>query len=483
MINAVRWKSEMEVLTPEEVAAIHEASLHILWHTGILMPLDEKRYDCLQDLGVKVDREKQKVYFPPQVVENALKKAPQRYTLYGRDPANDLPLDGTQGYLTLDGCGNQIIDLETGELRASSKAYLAQAVRLADALPQVGFLWPCISAQDYNPRIQPLHELQAMLVNSGKHVQAMTAVDPLNAEGTVEIAAAVAGGKDNLRQRPIISNFQCSISPLSYDGHGLESALIFAEAGVPAGFMNMQIGCSTAPATLAGNLALGNAEIVAGMAFLQIFCPGAPTFYGSCATMMELKRGGVTCGGPEDFLLQAASAQMAHFYKVPANVGTFATGAKASDWHAGVENAVSGSVSMFSKADMMCGAGLINGARIFSFAQCMMDCEIYEIVRRVTQGITVDKETLALDVIDRVGSRNHYMVEEHTIHHLKEVWQPTVIDRSLYDEWLEQGKPAPEEIAREKAKDILAKHQLSELENGYLVEEIIDAYEKMTSGK
>ena len=479
MINAVHWKSEMEVLTPQEVAAIHEASLHILWHTGILMPLDEDKYDRLQDLGVKVDREKQKVYFPPQIVEEALKKAPQKYTLYARNPENDLPLDGTKGYLTLDGCGNQVIDPDTGELKASSKEYLGQAVRLADALPQVGFLWPCISAQDCNPKIQPLHELQAMLVNSSKHVQAMTAVDPLNAKGTVEIAAAVAGGRENLRKRPIISNFQCSISPLSYDGHGLEAALIFAEAGVPTGFMNMQIGCSTAPATLAGNLALGNAEIVAGMAFLQIFCPGTPTFYGSCATMMELRRGGVTCGGPEDFLLQAASAQMAHFYGVPANVGTFATGAKASNWHAGVENAVSGAVSMFSKADMMCGAGLINGARIFSFEQCLMDCEIYEIVRRVTQGILVNPETLALDVIDRVGSRNHYLVEEHTINHLREVWQPTVIDRSLYDEWVAKGKPTPDKIAREKAKEILAQHRPEPLENEALVAEIIRDYEKM----
>jgi trimethylamine--corrinoid protein Co-methyltransferase len=479
MINGVKWKSEMEVLNNEEIMAIHEASLYILEKTGILMPLDDAKYDRLEELGVKVGREKQKVYFPPQVIEEALKKAPSTYTLYARNPENDLPLDGTTGYLTLDGCGNQIIDLDTGELCSSSKKYLGQAVCLADALPQVGFLWPCISAQDCNPKIQPLHELQAMLINSAKHAQAMTAVDPLNAKGSVEIAAAVVGGKENLRKRPIISNFQCSISPLSYDGHGLEAALIFAEAGVPTGFMNMQIGCSTAPATLAGNLALGNAEIVAGMAFLQIFCPGAPTFYGSSATMMELRRGGVTCGGPEDFLLQAASAQMAHFYGVPANVGTFATGAKASDWHAGVENAISGSVSMFSKVDMMSGAGLINGARIFSFAQCMMDCEIYEIVRRVTEGIAVSQETLALEVIDRVGSRNHYMVEEHTINHLKEVWQPTVIDRSLYDEWVAKGKPAPDKIAREKAKEILAKHQPLPLDNGNLVEEIIKEYEKM----
>lgn len=470
----------MEVLTTKEINTVHEASLHILEKTGILMPLDNPRYDRLQDLGAKVDRENKRVYFPPNVIEDALKKAPSNYTLCARDPENDLPLDGEHGYLTLDGCGNQVIDIDTGDVCLSSKESLGNAIRLADFLPQIAFLWPCISAQDCNPRIQPLHELHAMLLNSSKHIQAMTAVDPVNAHGTVEIAAAVVGGKENLKNRPIISNFQCSISPLSYDGHGLEAALIFAEAGVPTGFMIMPIGCATAPATLAGEIALGNAEIIAGMAFLQIMCPGTPTFYGSCATMMELKRGGVTCGGPEDFILQAAAAQMAHFYQVPANIGTFATGAKASDWHAGVENSISGAVSMFSKADMMCGAGLINGASTFSFEQCVMDCEIYEILRRVTQGCDVSPETLALEVIDQVGPGNHYMVEEHTVKHLREVWQPTVIDRSLYDEWVIKGKPSPEQIAREKAKEILAKHQPMKLQNAQIVQEIINEYEKKT---
>lgn len=255
MVSSVKWKSTMEVLTPEEIKTIHEASLLILEKTGIVMPLDDAKYDYLQDFGVKVDRQKQRIYFPPQIIEEAIKKAPSSYTLYARKSENDLVLDGNHGYLTLDGCGNQILDIETGKVCLSSKESLGNAIRMADYLPQIGFLWPCISAQDCTPKIQPLHELHAMLLNSSKHIQAMTAVDHLNAQGTVEIAAAVLGGKENLRKRPIISNFQCSISPLSYDGLGLEAALIFAEAGVPTGFMIMPIGCSTAPATLAGEIA------------------------------------------------------------------------------------------------------------------------------------------------------------------------------------------------------------------------------------
>lgn len=240
----------------------------------------------------------------------------------------------------------------------------------------------------------------------------------------------------------------------------------------------MQIGCSTAPATLAGNLAQGTAEILAGIVFLQAAYPGAPTFYGSCATVMELKSGGVACGGPEDFFLQAASAQMARFYRLPSNIGTFAAGAKAPNWHAGVENAVSGASSIFAGADMMCGAGLLNGARIFSFEQLLMDCEIFEIIRRTAAGIEITEETLALDTIHQVGSHNHYMAEPHTLAHLRELWQPFVIDRSPYEKWVFEGKRETLETAREKALWILKQHRPEPLEQGLEaeMEQLIDSY-------
>lgn len=478
-ILAARYHNVWEALSREQVEKIHQASLHILEHTGMAMP-HEKVQEALASAGARVDRAKNKVYFPPAVVEDLLRKAPSGYTLYARDPSRDLPLDGRHGYLTLDGCGLQVLDLEGGTVRPSTRKDLEDAVRVADGLEQIAFLWPVISAQDTPRRVQPLYELAALLANSSKHIQAMTAVSGRMARGSVEMAAAVAGGRGALRERPMISNFVCSISPLSYDTESLEAALVFAEAGVPAGFMTMQIGCSTAPATLAGNLALGNAEILAGMVALQAVFPGAPTFYGSCATVMELRSGGVTCGGPEDFMLQAMSAQMARYYKVPSNIGTFATGAKAPNWHAGVEGSISGSISILAGADMMCGAGLLYGARIFSFEQLLMDCEIFEIIRRTAGGLEIDEETLALETIQRVGSGDHYMVEPHTIAHLREMWQPSVMNRSPYEKWMAEGQKDALEAAREKAKHILQTHRPKPLEEGLPqeIEKIIKSCER-----
>lgn len=477
MITPVKWTATLSLFSPNDLEKIHLATLKILENTGVVMPLDDSRYQVLESHGAKIDRVSGRIYFSPDMIETALSVAPNHYTLGARYPENDLPLDGRHGYLTLDGTGVKIQDLHCGEIRPSVYTDLEDATRVADALPQIAFLWPCLSAQDKSPEVQPLYELFALLKHSDKHIQAMTAVTPSMAQGSVEMAAAVAGSKESLKAHPIISNFQCSISPLSYDQDSLEAALVFAHAGIPVGFINMQIGCATAPATLAGNIAMGNAEILSGITFLQCFYPGTPTFYGSCATMMELRTGGITAGGPDDFVLQAASSQLAHYYGLPANIGTFATGARRPGWQAGLENALSGAVSQFSCSDMMCGAGLTNGGTVFSFEQLLMDCEIFDMIRILNQEVIINDETLALDVIDRIGPQNHYMADQHTIRHLHDIWQPTVIDRLDYEQWVENGQPTSADNANLKAREILETHQPTVLQEEETLLEIIHHYE------
>ena len=479
MILPVEWKTGLQLLPKEDIINIHEASLHILEHTGMVMPLGKKRLNGLSDFGLKVDHKTNTVRFPPHIVENALQHAPESYTLHARNPENNLSLDGHHGYLCLDGTGLKVRDLDSGLIRKSTYNDLADAARVADFLPQISFLWPCVSAQDRPTATQPLYELQALMNNSEKHIQAMTAANPLTAKGTVEMAAAVAGGKASLKKKPIISNFQSTISPLTCSANGMEAALIFAEAGVPVGFVTMQIGCATAPATIAGNIALGNAETLAGITFLQLFYPGTPCFYGSYATMMDLKTGGMTGGNPEDFLLQAAAIQLARHYKLPITIGTFGTGAVSDDWRSGVENAISCAVSLFARGDMICGAGLLDGATIFSFEQLIKDCEIYDILRNVSQGMAVTPETLALDDIHHVGPQNHFMVNDHTLKHMHDIWQPTVKGCHSAGVTTVKGGSHSDMAAAEKAREILKSHFPDPPDNVELLKEILDTYDRL----
>jgi trimethylamine--corrinoid protein Co-methyltransferase len=465
------------VLGADKVCAIHEASLRVLSETGLSMPLAPERLEQARELGLVVDSGTRRVRFPPEIVAKALAFAPSSYTLCARHPDDDILLDGRQSHLSLDGNAVQLTDLETGELRSSVCADLEAAVRVADALDAISILCPALSAADCAPRMQPVVETAALLTGSSKHAQAMTVVDPASAGTAVQMAAEIAGGADALRRRPILSGFQCSISPLSYDAGSLEAAFVFAAAGLPTGFVNMAIACATAPATLAGTVVLTNAELLAGIALLQLFYPGAPTFYGSCSTAMELRRGGVTAGGPEDALLQAACAEMARFYRLPSCVGTFATGAKGIDWQAGVENAVSGVMSLLAGADIVYGAGLLQAAKVFSFEQLLLDCELFDMLGHLSADIPVDPESLAVEVIETVGPGGHFMEQEHTLQQMRKIWQPTLLDRMPLEAWKDAGRPTALGRARERAREILATHEPEPLRCEQQIREIVRARE------
>ncbi len=454
-------------LSPDGLARMHAASLRILEETGVAVGSVSIR-ERMAAAGAHVDGDR--VRLPAALVEAALGVAPRSYTLAAREPAWDLPLDGAHGYLSVDGSAAEILDPETGVRRASTEADLVQVTRLADALPEISFLWQGVEAGDRPVPVRPLHELRAQLENSGKHVQLMTAVTPLAARGAVEMARAVVGGADALRARPIMSSFQVSLSPLTFEGDALEAALVYAEAGVPAGFVVMAIGCATAPATPAGVLAQSNAEVLAGLAIVETLAPGAPTFYGACSTTMDLRTGLVACGGPEDLLYQAAFAQLARHYRVPSSVGTFAPGAKSPDWQAGLENGLSGLVSLLAGADMLSGAGLLYAARVFALEEMVLDAEIFGLLRHLGGGIAVDDATLAVDVIGEVGPGGNFLAEDHTIDHMRALWQPRLFDRGTWEEWEAGGRRGPRDRARERARSLLAAHVPPPLPDGMAAE-------------
>ena len=442
-------------LSPEGLARLHAASLRILDETGVAVGSAGVRAR-LAAAGARVNGDR--VRLPATLVEVALAAAPHAYTLAAREAAWDLRLDGAHGYLSVDGSAAEILDFDSGARRASNEADLATVTRLADALPEIAFLWQGVEAGDRPVPVRPLHELRTQMANSGKHVQLMTAVTPLAARGAVELARAVAGGADALRARPILSSFQVSLSPLSFEGDALEATLVYAEAGVPAGFVVMAIGCATAPATPAGVLAQSNAEVLAGVAILETLAPGSPTFYGACSTTMDLRSGLVACGGPEDLLYQAAFAQLARHYRLPSSVGTFAPGAKSADWQAGLENGLSGLASLLGGADMLSGAGLLYAARVFSLEEMVLDAEIFGLLRHLAAGIRVDDEALAVAAIGEVGPGGNFLAEDHTIAHMRELWQPRLFDRGTWEEWEAGGRPSPRDRAHERARSLLASH-------------------------
>ncbi len=244
-------RSDFRVRFHDEAAVepLHDATLRLLETTGMRFE-SPKALAILKKAGAKVDEGSDLVRLPRRLVEETLSLAPRAFTLGARDPSCDLQVGSGFTYGTTDGCGVEVIDWQTGERRSSTKADLEAITRMQDCLGSISFWWPTVSAGDCGETAQ-LHEIEAGWNNTSKHLMGMVQGETL-ARAAVEMATAVAGGADELRRRPVMSDLIGTVSPLLHDRDGIEAGLVFAEAGVPVCYVTMPNLGTTAPATKAG---------------------------------------------------------------------------------------------------------------------------------------------------------------------------------------------------------------------------------------
>ena len=209
------------------------ATLEIIEKTGIRFP-SKKALKIWEQNGANVDYDTMVVKAPAKLIEEAIKNCPPAYVLAARDEYQDLPLDGNHVFVGTDGCGVQILDMHTSELRRTGLQDVADIAKIADATEEIGFHWVPVSAQDKPAESRGLHELKAVWENSTKHVQTESVYNEAEAYAAVEMATLIAGNADSLRKRPPLSIMQCTAPPLGHDGGSLDAALIVADGWNPS---------------------------------------------------------------------------------------------------------------------------------------------------------------------------------------------------------------------------------------------------------
>ncbi len=462
-LEPIRPAYRLRILEDGQIAQLRTATLELLDEVGVHCPSTQAQ-GIYAAAGAQVDRETGIVRLAPDLVVEAMSHAPRHYTLGARSPGHDLPLDGTALYCATDGCGTETIDYVTRQRRPSLKADVAAMARVADSLSSIGFYWPIVSAQDH-PTCAPLHELDASFRNTVKHVQTETVMDAGMARYAVEMAQVVAGDTETLRRRPPLSSLICTIAPLAQDAGGMEAALILSAAGLPVGFMSMANAGSTAPASLAGTLAVGDAEIVAAMVLVQLAHPGAPVYHSLMPGIMHPRTGGYLASSWEGELLYALGVEMAHAWNVPVLAGVFGTDATEPGWQQAAESASSLLLCALCGAEMGAGLGLLAGCTLLYPEAIVLDSDVYHRVRHDVAGLDTSPEALALDVVKAVGPRGHFLLERHTRTHLR---------RRRFSDLVAQPAPQgyrdPLRVAREKVESILASHHPQPLEDAQLSE-------------
>jgi trimethylamine--corrinoid protein Co-methyltransferase len=326
-----------------------------------------------------------RVTFPAELVRRLVARAPARMTLGAR--AGAPVVTGGRSLITTDGCCVEIYDLETGEKRGTTADDVATISRVVDALPEIDFCWPAVSAQDRPVETRGLHELYLAIAHTGKHVQTVTVVEPELAEVAVKMALAVSGSEERLRAEPPISALLGTVTPLGNDEGTLDAGLVFAEAGIPVGFVTMPMGGSTTPITMAGSLVVGIAEALSAVCVIQAACPGAPVFICFIPSVMDLKSGDFTGGAPEDTVMAAAVGDVGHFYGLPTQCGVNSSGAKEPSWQSALDDTTTTYLSLAAGVDMLTGVGMVSGGRIFSYEEMALGVETLTHARAIAAGV------------------------------------------------------------------------------------------------
>ena len=452
-------RPSLNFLSEEEVEKIHNATLEVLENTGIKTD-SQKALDILKEAGANVDYAKKQATIPRNLVEEALKRAPKTVKLCARDAKYDFVLSKKEPHFTTSGFAPFITDWESGERRSSTSQDLARWARLVDYLDNLDITWMSVCANDIPAPMRDLVEFVTALKNTGKHVEP-EGLNARKAQYQIEIAAAVVGGREELRRRPIFSAIQSPISPLKYDEGEIEAAMEFARAGIPVVSLTMPLAGETSPVTSLGTVVVTNADNLGSLVILQFASPGAPVIYGASSTVANPRTGTCMIGAPERSVIHMTLAQLTRRYELPCMLAGGNSDSKVPDMQAGFEKTMTlTTLILTGGVDIVDGLGAIDSANTMCPEALVIDNEIAGGVMRACRGLEVNDDNLAVDVIHKVGPGGIFLGEKHTLKHYKtEIWMPGLSDKNTYETWKRMGSRSIYEISKEKVKEILANHE------------------------
>ncbi len=445
---------QFRIMSDDQLQEIHWASLEVLERTGCRI-YHEPALELLKSAGAHVS-DGNLVKVPGRLVEWALKAAPDRIVLCDRQGNRALFLEGCKTYY---GPGSDCVfmrDPRTGERRHALLADVVEAVRLCDSLPNIDFVMSMMIPWDVPSSISDRHQMEAMLLHSGKPV-VFVPHDGRGCADAVEMAVAIAGSLEELQLNPFVCAYVNVAGPLRHNRESVERLIYMAKRALPFIYFGPVLRGLSGPMTILGSLVLANAGQLMGLVMAQLVREGAPIIRGqSMGGPMDMRSMVNLMGAPER---TRASTELAHFYNLPIFGQSGYTDSKLFDEQAVMEASLTILADALSGNHLSHDVGHMESGKTNSMELIVCCDEIIAWVKRfVAPKERVSPDALAVDVIDKVGPDGSYITEEHTLAHLREDWIPILSDRQVYDNWLADGGTAMGERIKERLFGILEEH-------------------------
>ena len=471
-----------QMLSQDQLAELFRGVLHVLEYTGLDVHHDEAR-DILKKAGAWVDG--LRVRIPSYLVRRSLELAPRSFTLFARDgnPRHDIHIGPGRAYFGPGPTCPNFIDVETLERRPYVNSDVPIVAKVVDALPNIDFCESLGTVGDVRHDLGALYEFAGMFPNTSKPIVAWS-YDEYDSAGIHRIAIAEAGGQKAFEKRPNYVHYCEPLSPLVSTKEALEKLIFAAKHRIPLVFTPCPIAGGTAPVTAAGIIIQAAAESWMGLTVAQAIQPGLPFIMGGVLSVMDMSSIVLAYGAPELSLMMAGITELAHYAGLPLWQTGGCTDSKVFDAQAIIEGSLSVFFSALTGGDLCHDVGYTESAMTGSVFQLAAMDEAIGYARRITRGIEVNEDTLAVDVIHDIGPNGHYLRAGHTRRYCKtEFWDPNLHDRRNFEEWSEMGKMTMKDRTVARVQDILATHQPSPIkaETEKVIQQVLEEAEDQAS--
>ena len=448
---------QFKVLTDDQMERIHLAVLEVMEDVGVRVEHKEA-LGIFRDNGCNVDFDKQIVRMPEHVLMGALSAAPSRFTLYGKKPEYDVRVNTEDVYTIGGSSALSVLDLE-GQRRPATLQDLVDFTRLLDAMENLHIMHAIVVPQDIpQPGFDRI--LWATVMKNTYRNYYSQGQWGVSIRDQIEMAKVIQGSEAEIRRRPMFTIVICLMSPLVQSAERVDELIESAKYGIPL-YIEVDAQCgSTTPITIAGTVVEECANVLTGIALAQMVNPGTPCIFSIASGIMNMQTGDYCGAGPEVGLLHVATAQMAHFYGLPFQGGT-GIDATLPDAQAGYERAIQVLTDSLGGVNFVhLSLGMMEQMLLASYEQVVIDNEILGAAFRVVQGVEVNDDTIALDVIKEVGIGGNYLAHDHTVKYLRpHYWFPKITNRETWGPWMAAGGKDMRQRANDRARQILAEHR------------------------
>ena len=447
----------LNLLSNDEVEAIHQATLRILAETGIVLA-EPKSRQLLSEAGAKIQQNR--VLLPPELVETCIQRAGKITSIRGRGGTSKILGDGNLYFHNLGGAP-QVYDAASGRRHLATVQDVRDATRLLDALENCHTITPFFTPTEVPGSLMSLAMYRHALPNTTKPLQGPGVQFAAEVRYAVKMAEVIGTPAD------VLTLCLSPVSPLTFPYHELEAIFEIAKLGIAFGPLPCPTAGTTAPFSIAGALTQQNAEILVALVLAQLVHPGLPMIYCGRLAMMEPRTGLSVWGGVETGLASAGTVQIGHRYGLPVNVYGFSTNSHNLDVQNGFERAMNAILPALAGADELSGIGEMEAGVMGSYAQMVADNEFAGSIQRVRKGINSNEDALAVNVIaSAMASSHNFLGQKHTMKYLKsgEIYITRLAERSSWETWETCGRQSLAERAQVEAERILSEHEVQPLE-------------------